>query len=302
MNFTDLPLELTQFVFNQAENYPSWTLIYSLLSFNNRVHRHPVHETAQSGELKLLKWLINLGFKFNHETYFAAGRGNQIEVIDYLDSYHRQAFIGAAESGHYDFFLHFGYHPFVPDSTAARAAAEAGHLEVLQYIDAGPHRCQVGMMEAAAKGGHQKIVEWLYNEKFPWEQAAVFAVMEGHFELLKWMMGHGCPQSPLIYVGAAEGGHLQILIWLHQSGYIADIYNCMAGALINGHLEVAKWLFSQGCPLHEAAIENAVTKGYLKIFIWLLEKFPNISPSEYLDRATQLDHRDIVIWIKDQLI
>ena len=51
-------------------------------------------------------------------------------------------------------------------------------------------------------------------------------------------------------MAAAEGGHLEMLLWARANGCPWDERSCM-GAAEGGHLEVLQWARANGCPWDE---------------------------------------------------
>ena len=64
---------------------------------------------------------------------------------------------------------------------------------------------------------------------------------------------------------AAEGGHLDVLVWLRENGCQWNHLTC-AEAACGGHLEVLRWAVANGCPwdaqrcLNEASHGNPVAE------------------------------------------
>ncbi len=148
----------------------------------------------------------------------------------------------------------------------------------------------------AAAGGYVKILKWAKRHGFKWDKwkcrlgdfealnwkwpkwnihpwgcsnVIVGAAHGGHLELLKWARRQGCRwKKYYICWIAALGGQLALLKWARKQGYYWDIWTC-AGAACGGHLEVLKWARSQGCPWDERTCASAAYGGHLEVLQWL---------------------------------
>ncbi|KAK3240147.1 hypothetical protein CYMTET_50003 [Cymbomonas tetramitiformis] len=78
-------------------------------------------------------------------------------------------------------------------------------------------------------------------------QAHVGAAGGGHLEVLQWAREHGCPRDARTCAFAAGGGHLEVLQWAREHGCPWDASTCH-GAAGGGHLEVLQWAREHGCP------------------------------------------------------
>jgi hypothetical protein len=77
----------------------------------------------------------------------------------------------------------------------------------------------------------------------------------GHLQVVKWLHTHDFPWDEWAYACAAEGGHLKVLKWARGHGcpWEEDIdeypeRDCCALAARGGHLKVLAWLRQHGCP------------------------------------------------------
>ena len=128
------------------------------------------------------------------------------------------------------------------DNTCA-SAASSGRLEVLKWLR--EHGCpwNSSTCERAAEGGHLEVLKWAREHGCPWSmwQSSELVAERGHLQVLKLAIeGYGCPVTSRIEVGAAKGGHLEVLKWLRERGHPISI-GCCARAADKGHLEVLKW-------------------------------------------------------------
>ena len=59
---------------------------------------------------------------------------------------------------------------------------------------------------------------------------------------------------------AAQGGHLEVLQWVHENGCPWDEDTCWCAAQ-GGHLEALQWLRANGCPWDWST--RFVARGYI---------------------------------------
>jgi hypothetical protein len=77
----------------------------------------------------------------------------------------------------------------------------------------------------------------------------------------------------MLFILAAENGHLHILQWLYDEIGWKQLPSCaLTEAAKNGHWHVCKWLLQEGCKLSSCAVERAAGNNHLDLALWLLEK------------------------------
>ena len=167
-------------------------------------------------------------------------------------------------------------------------AAREGNLDVLkQYCE---HRKDdfVYLMGHAARMGHLNVVKWihknrklysapdrfndfykLYNFKgFGWDY--VDLDFDEHGKNISVSSYYSTTKKDIMNA-AAQGGHLEIVKWLHNAGY-SCCTAAMDTAAENGHLEVVKWLHKnrkEGCS--KFALDQAIVNGHLDVVKFLIK-------------------------------
>ena len=76
------------------------------------------------------------------------------------------------------------------------------------------------------------------------------AAKGGHLEVLQWARQNGCPwdnnaarEGHLLVRGTRAGTrHLEVLQWARQNGCPWDVRSCIYSAQNRGHLDVLQWL------------------------------------------------------------
>jgi len=114
------------------------------------------------------------------------------------------------------------------------------------------------------------------------DRVDVYAIVNGHFNILKWLCSQYYPLSPWSLEYAAMTGHMEILKWLHSlnSSYLLKNDVCLSAAY-NGHLEILIWLRSQNpsYPFNKHCCIFAAQKGHLEVLKWLLNNNAPFKPT-----------------------
>lgn len=105
-----------------------------------------------------------------------------------------------------------------------------------------------------------------------------------------------------VIVGALRGGHIPVLEWLYEQGFISPYLVDPAPAAMYGHLEALKWLSSHGVPMSRSAAELAVAGGYIEILSHLREEHPTTLGSGLREIALLTNHYLTLKWLIDKKI
>eukprot|EP00752_Nemacystus_decipiens_P002830 g2638.t1 len=98
--------------------------------------------------------------------------------------------------------------------------------------------------------------------------------------------------------GAAAGGHLAMVKWLHEKGFGCTTA-AMDSAAQDGHLEVVQWLHesrSEGCS--DAALAMAAGRGHMSTVEWFYGNSVPGDISKAIDEAQAGGHAEVVDWLK----
>jgi len=134
------------------------------------------------------------------------------------------------------------------------------------------------------------------------------AARQGSILLLNW----GFPmikRTPItevgqaICVGAAKGGHIQVLKWWKATGkrswcaWDMELYN---QAAFHGHLQFIKFMKSGGCPTVNTNIpHNAAYGGHVEIIQWAEQNGLHCTPETFRSAAAG-GHIEILGWLRDK--
>ncbi|KAF1314227.1 hypothetical protein FI667_g16853, partial [Globisporangium splendens] len=221
---------------------------------------HAMDCAARGGHLHVVKWLHKNRTEgcTSHAIAGAAGNGH-FEVAQWL---HANRFEGCRS--------------FAMDVTASH-----GHLQILQwlYVEYPRFSCSSAFLPCVAANNHKHVLQWLHEEKgFPLELRTLeAAIADGHFELVQWILkkvpGLQTQLTPYHAAKAARSGHFEMTKWLVQ-----DLGLWSPRALLNaamaGNLELVAWLHGTGYPSDMVDGDSLFEIGKthpLDLVKWLLE-------------------------------
>jgi hypothetical protein len=248
-----------------------------------------------------------------------------------------QALHNAASNGHLSVveFLHHNRTEGCTTSTL-NVTASHGYLDIVKFLSTnrlggGSSR---GVNDAAGKG-YLDIVKYLHvnrsHDMKPTSEAMDAACMDGHLEVVKYLMGvvkascssyamdsaasngfleivkclHSkkkveCTEAAMD--GAAGNGHLDVVEFLHTNRKEGCTMEAMDGACANGHLEVVEYLHKnrrEGCT--QRALDEAAFNGFLEVVRYLLEN--NVRgirvTNEAINNAAERGHLEIIKYLYD---
>ena len=130
------------------------------------------------------------------------------------------------------------------------------------------------IMNAAAFSGHMDVLDrtqsgtpaGLFNE-----ETCAFAAQGGHLEVLKYLHEKGCPWNEETCNAAAFEGHLDVLKYAHEHECPWHDMTCGYAAEA-GHLAVLVYAHVNGCDFEISySCENAALGGHLTVLVYLIE-------------------------------
>jgi len=164
------------------------------------------------------------------------------------------------------------------EDTIVNLAVREGCLSLLKWAINKKYPCRSDVSHIAARQGHLHILQYIRTVKeFPWKEWTHFSCFF-----------------------AAQGGHLEILQWLHDQECPWDKKTCQIAAQ-EGHLPILKWLLKEGCPWNKIdCIEAAIEYNQLVILQWIRGSYCPWPFTFVLKYAKQLQKYDIVKWIEGE--
>ena len=232
---------------------------------------------AAGGHMQILYWLKKNKYYphlyWKHDICIFAAKHGHLEPFVWLNSkyYDSRVFLAAAKQGHVhilEWFLSIGVK--LP-SNIWDYVVRIGNLETVKHVVENGHSLSRRAMGLAARKGHLEIVKYL---------CSIYTKYLGAF----------------VCSMAAEGGHLNVLQWLRESGCNWDSETTQC-ALERGNLEILKWATENGCPIRSTASETASRYGNLHILKWLYDSGYIKLNIECMKSAIRGGHWEIIHWL-----
>ncbi len=126
----------------------------------------------------------------------------------------------------------------------------------------------------ASLSGQLEVLQWVLKTDFDFFALSVCinAAQNGHLHILKWLYENGYLESNVFYY-ALWGGHLSILEWIKEIDYISPAFcwciswnykDTCSIAAINGYLDILQWAHKNGCYWDAKTCSSAARYGYLE--------------------------------------
>jgi hypothetical protein len=131
----------------------------------------------------------------------------------------------------------------------------------------------------AVRSGDVAKVMWPCTEQhcaldYPDDDIGYYAGQSGSIAMLEWLKHHGVVLGKGTSDGAASGGHLSALQYLHAEGCAMGFWVCWAAA-DRGDLVILKWAWEHDCKGDVAEVCYAAAaseSGNIELMTWLLQQ------------------------------
>lgn len=269
----------------------------------NRFVENECHECAaifgafRSGRMEIVKYLYERGYRLNHWRYghpidmVIRGGCSSLEDVKWLYENgfgETRACLYAAENGFTDIVSWLLEHGTKPKDRhyELHAAAKNGHLEIVKLLS-------VPETYAPSQDGDERPRKRTHSRTRP------------------------CPGDCYSYalVGAAAGGHFDVVQWLFDNLHGGDSLNrrhhnqsAISEAAANGHFEVAEWLYGRAkaedpevfaqrsFPAHH--YRPAIDRSNVDALTWLKEHLPcTESNRDNESAAVKKGRLDVLKWL-----
>ena len=238
----------------------------------NLVHKDTVQLAIESGNLQLLKSLIEKGADIPDDSVSSAAAEGHLDIVKYLVDEKGigagYSFWHAAHNGHFPVMEYlFEKGVTISDSSDSDSSdavnytfahGNSSRLEVVKYlIEKGAKIDHESVSFAIADGGVISFdsVKYLIDEKGAKisDDAVYNAVLEGHLHIVKYLVEKGADVTEGILGTAAYEGHFDIVKYLVDEKGLGDLSkhdydlsnmgdDAAEGAAENGHLEILKYI------------------------------------------------------------
>jgi|SRR5579872_2941620 len=147
--------------------------------------------------------------------------------------------------------------------------AAEGLLEILKWVRSEGYDSNSIVYKMTTAIGFIDTPLWIKSfSRLPWDsRTCKNAVMNGHLEILKWIISEGCKVNNDIMECAVQYGQLEILEWVRSLGCNMDVWVCSYAAMY-GQLEVLKWARSHGFSWNMLVAHGAAQNDHLELLKW----------------------------------
>lgn len=279
------------------------------ISKNNHLLCCASKYAAKYGHMIILKWLQNIGDKFNSDTCNGAAEGGHLDILKWLVSigvpFDNYVCTYAAKSG-IKKILKWCIKKGATWTqnicgTAISDAACNNHFDLVKWIHTdnvnngnysinGYHVCF-----GAARNGNFDMLIWAREYGYIWSDCASdIAAEKGHIEILKWAKLNNCYLSDRVCYKAALHNQLAVLQWARNNGCEWNIHTSVCAAY-GGNIEVLKWVYNNGCKIDSHVCSYAAYKGHFELLQWI-RSIGCSWTSETCACAVLGNHFDILKW------
>ena len=142
-----------------------------------------------------------------------------------------------------------------------------------------------------AKTNKLELLKWAREEKkCDWDGRTIqAAARQGNLEMVKYCVANECPMNERACAFAADGGHLEVLKYLHEEAKAPWDSETASFAAENGHLHIFEYLVERKFDQYnEWACANAAENGHFDCLKYLHETAK--APWDY--RAVRYAHKN----------
>jgi hypothetical protein len=256
-------------------------------------------KAAEMGRWDVVQKLMDKGiFCESFCYYFYAAKQNRIDLLEILKEKNAPRSIeNSAESKHLlswasgdaDLLSRYGI---------AMAAASGGTVETMRWVKHNGFEWQHERVTfAAACGGNLATLEWLLQRDCPYvsEQLYQAAASSKTVHIIEWLSGFPFEtRHDIVGVIVANAGKGDVLKRLVGKGCPVNAYT-IAAAASSGHWDIVHWLMAIGCDWNQRVIEAAAEQGKDEfLHTHIFEEIKRSPPVSFLqaDRSEYMDFMD----------
>lgn len=178
-------------------------------------------------------------------------------------------------------------------SNVVISAALHGHLDILKWVKNvdvnGDCKWNAAVFSRAAGTGNIEMLQWLYDNKIPWNQCAPsWAISSNHLSAVEWLREKGC-DCRYTWEAAIHNKSLDTLKWLYNNEYPYDRL-CYREAAYKGCLDILQWFDTIGITPDlddNEIIRYAVEGGNMDVLKYVFDKGCRYDDKKYLLSRTQ---------------
>lgn len=200
---------------------------------------------CEVGNLKLVKYFINLGIKLNGQCLENAILGNHLVLTKYI--------------------LDFDNINITDLSYIMQTIAEDGFLEMYKLLISYNFKASEDDLIASCNYGHFELTKYIISTGVnPTSGLINYAVKNGDWEILKYLVSLNLKIHPTSLTFATLSGDYNIVFYFLKLGIIPTL-DALNSAIVKGHLEVIILLLSAGAQIEDKDISIALCLDRLNI-------------------------------------
>jgi len=165
-----------------------------------------------------------------------------------------------------------GHLKFISIECSCDAAAFSGNFEILKFLGSTcSHQWSASTFTNAARHNSLEILKWLHTVGCPWnENTFATACKFCDLEILQWLKDSGCRYNSSVYASAARYNRMDVVKWLMSHVDCEPNASACVGAARGGHLDMLKHLLKCGCDWDKYACIGATKGGHLEVLKYLI--------------------------------
>ncbi len=250
-------------------------------------------KAAEIGRWDVLQKLMDKGiFCESFCYYFYAAKQNRIDLLEILKEKNAPRSIENSDESKHLLSWASGDADLLSKYGIAMAAASGGTVETMRWVKHNGFEWQhESVTFAAAAGGNLATLEWLLQRDCPYvgEQLYQAAASSKTVHIIEWLSGFPFEtRNDMIGIIVANAGKGDVLKRLVGKGCPVNA-NTISAAASSGHWDIVHWLMAIGCDWNQRVIEAAAEQGKDEfLHTHIFEEIRSSLP----ERSLYMDFRD----------
>lgn len=183
-----------------------------------------LYQFVRSGNIEVVEWILSLE-ETDEDLQWIAVQHGQLEIMKWLKErgfkLHKYLSSDAAIMGNYEIIVWLVENDGPVCDRIVAVAARAGNIDLVKYLlDKGYTMTDdviVGACSGACHGGSLEMAKFVRENGCKWnDQASVTAARFGRQDILQWLLLEGCPMYPRLKQFALDAGQFGIVNWLEE--------------------------------------------------------------------------------------
>jgi hypothetical protein len=184
---------------------------------------------AQSGNLRLLRWLYGKGYRVSETAERRAARRGHKHILEWIHvNVHKLSNMtqyDAAEAGQKHIIKYLIGLGLVDCSVYGSAAAN-GHIKLMRYLNKNGFEARPCAIEAAARHGKKRTILWLRRNGIEWGDKTCKEAAHYSVGMVKWVLDQGAPWHRDACATAVYAGKCEVVKFAKSMGLPYDRKEC----------------------------------------------------------------------------